>query len=81
MYRESVAEKQDSALHLNGRSTLSSICIDLQIPSCSISEFYPHSNLRKVELLQWSLSFPSNLLLFLQLPLLFLVLISCYGMH
>lgn len=39
-YRASVADKQDSALGLNGSTILSSICIDFQIPSCSISELY-----------------------------------------
>jgi len=51
-----VAEKQDSALDLNGRNILSSICIDFQVPSCSISKFYPRYNLRIFKLLQWSLS-------------------------
>lgn len=66
--KKSVAEKQDSARDHNGRSILFSICVDFQIASCSLSEFYPHYNLRKVELFQWSLSLPSVLLLFLQLP-------------
>lgn len=78
---ESLAEEQNSALRLNSRSILSSFCIDFQIPSCSISKFYPCYNLRKVELLQRSVSFPSDLLLFIQLLLLLLVLISCYGAH
>lgn len=56
-YKKSVAEKQDSARDHNGRNILFSISVDFQIASCSLSEFCPHYNLRKVELLRWPLPF------------------------